>query len=269
MPPKYPEFVKLSDLLKNLEIPETTEIRFFEESDRGNLYEITVGCQDTTLLRKLAEFWGAGQGTTTFAENQLTASDSWHGRGQGNLRKLADEIGIFDSPFFDMTMDVQEIHEIAETPGTQQASEEQKQESKALGILKRLREALSDHKGHGMPGFTDRALAILLMEECDTFLREPQEPNANPVLDWQNLRIQTTHTGQRQKIWEIPGNRFDILTHTGESLAEITVNRNGSLQIKAGAPCPVENRILMDSFQIKPISANRILLSREPLASNS
>jgi hypothetical protein len=42
--------------------------------------------------------------------------------------------------------------------------------AKAVPVLRRLRSAISTFKGHGMPGFTDRAEAILVIEEADSVL---------------------------------------------------------------------------------------------------
>ena len=39
------------------------------------------------------------------------------------------------------------------------------------GLLGKFRSKISDFKGHGMPGFMDRAEAILILEEVDAELR--------------------------------------------------------------------------------------------------
>ena len=39
-------------------------------------------------------------------------------------------------------------------------------------MLRKLRDALDDFKGHGMPGFRDRAEAIITMQMVDEFLSE-------------------------------------------------------------------------------------------------
>lgn len=41
----------------------------------------------------------------------------------------------------------------------------------ALTALKELREAISDFRGHGMPGFTDRALAYYVLAQADDVLK--------------------------------------------------------------------------------------------------
>jgi len=43
--------------------------------------------------------------------------------------------------------------------------------SKIVTAFKNLRDAISDFKGHGMPGFTDRALAYIVMREADEILK--------------------------------------------------------------------------------------------------
>lgn len=43
---------------------------------------------------------------------------------------------------------------------------------KSETMLRKLRGALDDFKGHGMPGFRDRAEAITIMQMVDKFLSE-------------------------------------------------------------------------------------------------
>lgn len=40
----------------------------------------------------------------------------------------------------------------------------------AINALRELRNAISDFRGHGMPGFTDRALAYLVLNQADQVL---------------------------------------------------------------------------------------------------
>jgi hypothetical protein len=46
-----------------------------------------------------------------------------------------------------------------------------------LAALKELRDAISYFGGHGMPGFTDRALAYIVMQQADEVLKR-EMPNA-------------------------------------------------------------------------------------------
>lgn len=51
------------------------------------------------------------------------------------------------------------------------AAQFSKQKCTALKALEDLRGAISDFKGHGMPGFTDRALAYIVMAQADEVLK--------------------------------------------------------------------------------------------------
>lgn len=64
--------------------------------------------------------------------------------------------------------------------------------SKELNLLRRLRHAISDFKGHGMPGFTNRAEAYILLHELDTLLSEPNKPN--PMIEIERSPTADTRT---------------------------------------------------------------------------
>ena len=48
---------------------------------------------------------------------------------------------------------------------------------KAIEMLTYLRKSISDFNGHGMPGFTDRAMAYTCLAKLDTFLDESIKDN--------------------------------------------------------------------------------------------
>ena len=94
-----------------------TEIGFQEISDKTNLHALQVTCEDNHLLTKLALFWGCAFGELPAATaSSFEASDTWHGRGASNLRELADELIQDTNEFFDITLTVRQIEELASRP---------------------------------------------------------------------------------------------------------------------------------------------------------
>lgn len=109
---KIPEIEKLVALLSN-EPPET-KISFHEESARDTRYTLVVGANDNTLLRKLAGFFGCpNQHLPGARDTKFEASDAWHGRGQVDLRALADELMAKYGEFFDFDATLTELRSYA------------------------------------------------------------------------------------------------------------------------------------------------------------
>src|SRR5712672_1865174 len=78
------------------------EITFREESARDIRYTLAVSTDDNTLLRKLARLFGCpNQHLPQGHDARFEASDTWHGRGQIDLRQLADELMARHGEFFD------------------------------------------------------------------------------------------------------------------------------------------------------------------------
>ena len=102
------EIERLAALLSN-EPPET-EITFREESARDIRYTIVVGTNDNTLLRKLAGFFGCpNQHLPGARDTRFEVGDNWHGRGQVDLRDLADELMVTHGEFFDFDTTLAEL----------------------------------------------------------------------------------------------------------------------------------------------------------------
>ena len=102
------ELDKLVALLST-ESPET-EITFREESARDIRYTLVVGTNDNTLLCKLARLFGCREEHLPSAgETRFEADDDWHGRGQVDLRELADEFFQTEGQFFDFDISINEL----------------------------------------------------------------------------------------------------------------------------------------------------------------
>lgn len=109
----YPEFKLLSEFLKKEKVSERTRISFKEVSDADNRYALQVGCDDSPLLIKLARFYGCPEeDLPEDGSHDFEACDSWHGLGEGDLREFGDELGQYNEPFFDLSMGVDEIHDV-------------------------------------------------------------------------------------------------------------------------------------------------------------
>ena len=105
------ELEKLAALLST-ESPET-EITFREESSRDIRYTLVVGSNDNALLRKLAGLFGCPDQHLPWArDTQFEAGDYWHGRGEVDLRELADEFMTTHDEFFDFDTTLAELRSI-------------------------------------------------------------------------------------------------------------------------------------------------------------
>ena len=72
--------------------PPETEITFREESARNIRYTLVVCTNDNALLRKLARLFGCREEhLPPVGDTRFEADDDWHGRGEVDLRELADE----------------------------------------------------------------------------------------------------------------------------------------------------------------------------------
>ncbi len=105
------ELEKLVELLST-EPPEKT-ITFREESARDVRYTLLVDSDDPVLLLKLAWLFGCPRERIFQLENgPLEASDHWHGRGQVDLRELADEFIPIKGEFFDFDITIFELRSL-------------------------------------------------------------------------------------------------------------------------------------------------------------
>lgn len=115
---KFPEFHLLSEFLSAEMVPDYYPITFQEESEADNRFALRVhdhvgGRVRPDLLRKLAAFFGCPEAELPEeGDCSFEASDTWHCRGKGNLRDLADEIIKNDGQFFDLCYAVGEIRHI-------------------------------------------------------------------------------------------------------------------------------------------------------------
>lgn len=119
--PRYPEFALLSAFLKREGVPPETELTFIEDSAADNRHALSVGLwpmeaeRHPSLVRQLAGFWGCPEDELPAEDaTAFEASDHWHGQGEGDMREFGDEFGKWDSPFFDRTVTVSEIHVVAQ-----------------------------------------------------------------------------------------------------------------------------------------------------------
>lgn len=85
------------------------EITFREESARDIRYTLVVASCDNTLLCKLARIFGCRDERLPFGRGRFEAGDDWHGRGEVNLRDLADEFFVTDGQFFDFDVTIGEL----------------------------------------------------------------------------------------------------------------------------------------------------------------
>jgi hypothetical protein len=98
---------------------------------------------------------------------------------QQSLNRVEQELRGISKPYSEpkvevyRAMSVKMFSEIAEP--LRQALEQlsKPKEESALALLQEVRVAISDFKGHGMPGFTDRAAAYLILQKVDAFLEKP------------------------------------------------------------------------------------------------
>lgn len=116
------EAIELKKLTAQLssERPEV-KITFREESARDTRYTLVVATGDNILLRKLARLFGCPvrrlPGTR---DARFEAADDWHGRGEVNLRCLADEFMGIRGEFFDFDTTVAELRSLVpSTPLTE------------------------------------------------------------------------------------------------------------------------------------------------------
>lgn len=102
------ELKRLTALLSS-EHPEVT-ITFREESARDTRYTLAVATDDCTLLRKLAQLFGCPDRCLPGPRHtRFEAGDDWHGRGEVDLRDLADEFFRTDGEFFDFEITIGEL----------------------------------------------------------------------------------------------------------------------------------------------------------------
>jgi len=105
------ELENLVELLST-EPPEKT-ITFREESARDVRYTLLVGSDDPVLLLKLAWLFGCPQERIfQLGKGLFEAGDDWHGRGQVNLRELADEFLLVQGEFFDFDITMFELRSL-------------------------------------------------------------------------------------------------------------------------------------------------------------
>ena len=102
-------------------MPPETELTFIEDSAADNRHALSVGLwpmeaeRHPSLVRQLAGFWGCPEDELPAEDaTAFEASDHWHGQGEGDMREFGDEFGKWDSPFFDRTVTVSEIHVVAQ-----------------------------------------------------------------------------------------------------------------------------------------------------------
>lgn len=94
--------------------PPEAEITFREESARDIRYTLVVDTNDNTLLRRLAGFFGCpDQQLPSAGDTRFEAGDDWHGRGEVDLRDLADELMATHGEFFDFDTTLAELRSLA------------------------------------------------------------------------------------------------------------------------------------------------------------
>jgi hypothetical protein len=106
------ELKKLGQALKDAN-PKTF-ITFKEDHDPENRYAIVVNTEEHGLLRKLAKIFGCLEEELPEDDAvEFEAGDHWHGRGEINLRTLADELIQIHGPFFSSVFTVEELQRFA------------------------------------------------------------------------------------------------------------------------------------------------------------
>ncbi len=90
---------KLLDHLKHY--PGDTQITFFEDSDCGNLYALSLSSPSPTLARKVAGLCGCPADDLP-TDGAFEASDYW--KGEVSFRDVADELTAIWGEFFDETI---------------------------------------------------------------------------------------------------------------------------------------------------------------------
>ena len=89
-------------------------ITFSEDPDPDNRYALTVNTAESRLLRKLARLFGCPEKELPEDDSvEFEAGDHWHGRGEINLRTLADELIQIHGPFFRSGFTVEELQRFA------------------------------------------------------------------------------------------------------------------------------------------------------------
>ena len=107
------ELEKLVDLLAT-ESPQTP-ISFREESAREIRYTLVVGTDNNALLCKLAASFGCPPHDLPWmSDTCFEAGDNWHGRGELDLRELADELMKSRGEFFDFDITIGELRALSQ-----------------------------------------------------------------------------------------------------------------------------------------------------------
>lgn len=106
------EIKKLKEFLQKAPDAKTLKVWISEDSDADNLYALQLHTKNPELTQRLALYFGAP--TDNEIDVQFEASDSWHGKGPGNFRALADEITAATGLdlFVDLELSVQSLNEM-------------------------------------------------------------------------------------------------------------------------------------------------------------
>jgi hypothetical protein len=97
-------------LLKLAGFSDETEITFAEDADPQNLYGLSLACDDVRLTRKIAGLFGCPASDLPEGD-YFENSDSW--TGPIRFRDVADELTPVIGPFFEETLTLGELREIA------------------------------------------------------------------------------------------------------------------------------------------------------------
>ena len=109
---EHSELQKLVVLLNTEPLEQV--ITFREESARDIRYTLVVGSDDLVLLMKLAWLFGCPlERIFQLKDRFFEAGDDWHGRGQVDLRELADEFLLTKGEFFDFDITIFELGSLA------------------------------------------------------------------------------------------------------------------------------------------------------------
>jgi hypothetical protein len=86
------------------------QITFREESSRDVRYTLVVSTSDRALLQKLAALLGCpAENLPRTSDTSFEVSDSWNGRGEVDMRELADELMKTEGEFFDFDITIREL----------------------------------------------------------------------------------------------------------------------------------------------------------------
>ncbi len=86
------------------------QITFREESQRDVRYTLVVSTSDRALLQKLASLLGCRAKDLPSANaTSFEVYDSWNGRGEVDMRELADEFMQTEGEFFDFDITIGEL----------------------------------------------------------------------------------------------------------------------------------------------------------------